>query len=90
MKIYRDGKEIELTAEELRMAYEEKHLEYFAEDVKGVVASMECEENFDDGDYDELAYRFDRALGRNDSYWDGYWGTLEYVIEEYIKEGNEL
>ncbi len=87
MKIYRDGKEIELTAEELRMAYEEKHLEYFAADVRGCAESMELEEKFDESDYNELAQRFDRALGRNDSYWDSYWCTMEYVIEEYIKEG---
>lgn len=87
MKIYRDGKEIELTAEELRMAYEEKHLEYFAEDVKCQVETMELEEDFDESDFNELAWRFDKALGRNDSYWDSYWCTLENVIEEYIKEG---
>lgn len=87
MKIYRDGKEIELTAEELRMAYEEKHMEYFKNDVKGCVESMELEEELDDSDYNELAYRFDRALGRNDSYWDSYWCAMENVIEEYIEEG---
>jgi hypothetical protein len=87
MKIYRDGKEIELTAEELRMAYEEKKLEYFAEDVKNSVEGMELDEEFDVGDYETLAYRFDRALGRNDSYWDSYWFTLENVIEDYIREG---
>ena len=87
MKIYRDGKEIELTTEELRMAYEEKHLEYFAEDAKNLVKSMELEEEFDESDFNELAWRFDKALGRNDSYWDSYWCTLENVIEEYLKEG---
>ena len=87
MKIYRDGNEIELTAEELRMAYEEKHLEHFTEDVKNSAESMGLEEKFDESDYDELAWRFDKALGRNDSYWDSYWCTLENVIEEYIREG---
>lgn len=87
MKIYRDGKEIELTAEELRMAYEEKHMEYFVADVKGCAEGMEVEEELDDSDYNELAYRFDRALGRNDSYWDSYWCAMENVIEEYIEEG---
>ena len=87
MKIYRDGIAIELTAEELRMAYEEKNHEYFTEDVKGSVESMEIEEEFDESDYKELAWRFEHALGRNDSYWDSYWCTMAYVIEEYIKEG---
>ena len=87
MKIYRDGKEIELTLAELREAYEEKHFEYFMEDVKGSVEDMDLENEFDVSDYGELAWRFDKALGRNDSYWDSYWRTLENVIEEYIREG---
>lgn len=87
MKIYRDGKEIELTAEELRMAYEEKHREYFTEDAKSSAEGMELEEDFDESDYNELAWRFEKALGRNDSYWDSYWCTMENVIEEYVKEG---
>ena len=45
MKIYRDGKEIELTAEELRMAYEEKHMEYFVADVKGCAESMDLKKS---------------------------------------------
>ena len=81
MKIYRDGKEIELTAEVLRMAYDEKHLEYFAEDVKSSVENMELEEELDESDCEELAWRFDKALGRNDSYWDSYWMTIQDVIE---------
>ena len=87
MKIYRDGKEIELTTEELRMAYEEKRFEYFAEDVKNSIEGMELEAEFDESDCKELAWRFDKALGRNDSYWDSYWCALENVIEEYIEEG---
>ena len=35
---------------------------------------------------DELIERFDHALGNNDSYWDAYWYTMQYVIEEYMKE----
>ena len=87
MKIYRDGKAIELTTEELRMAYEEKNLEYFTEDAKSSAEGMELEEDFDESDYNELAWRFEKALGRNDSYWDSYWCTMENVIEEYIEEG---
>lgn len=87
MKIYRDGKEIELTAEELRMAYEKKRFEYFTEDVRSKAEDMELEIEFDNTDYKALAWRFEKALGRNDSYWDSHWCTLEYVINEYIKEG---
>ena len=87
MKIIRDGKEFELTADELRAAYDEKRFEYFTEDVKSSADGMDIDEEFDEGDCKELAWRFDKALGRNDSYWDSYWCTLENVIEEYIEEG---
>ena len=87
MKITRNGIEIELTQEELRQAYEEKAFEYFAEDVRSIVENMELEEEFDCSDYEELTWRFDKAIGRNDSYWDSYWCTLESVIKEYIEEG---
>lgn len=33
MKIFRDGKEYELTADELRMAYLEKDMDYLKEDI---------------------------------------------------------
>ena len=86
MKIYRDGKEIELTAEELHMAYEEKHLGYYIEDVKSRIDEMELECNFNESDYNIIAQIFDKSLGRNDYYWEDYWCTLENVIEEYIEE----
>lgn len=85
MKIYRDGIAIELTAEELNMAYEEKHMQYFQEDVRSRAEDMEVE--ISDDDCWAIAQRFDKAIGRNDSYWDDYWSTLECVIEEYIEEG---
>ena len=87
MKIIRDGKEIELTAEELRAAYEEKHHEHFVEDVQSSIDGMGIDKELDASDCKELAWRFDKALGRNDSYWDSYWCTLENVIAEYFEEG---
>lgn len=84
MIIYRDGKAIELTREECRKAYDELDREYKAEDIRGQLEAMEVE--LDDGDVDVLTDRVDLALGRNDSYWDSYWCTMEYVIEEYLKE----
>ena len=88
MKIYRDGKEIELTAEELRMAYEERLIECYASDAKSRVEDMEFECNFTEIDYKNIAQRLERALGRNDSYWEDFWCTMDAVIEMYIEEGN--
>lgn len=84
MIIYREGKAIELTREECRKAYDELDREYKAEDIRGQLETMEIE--LDDGDVDVLIDRVDNALGNNDGYWDSYWCTMEYVIEEYLKE----
>ena len=83
MKIVRDGKEFELTQEELRKAYEVKNMEYLKEDV---VSQLEGDEDLDDVDLELIAERFEDALGHNDGYWDHYWDTMGYVINEYIKE----
>jgi hypothetical protein len=85
MKIIRDGKEFELTQEELRMAYIEKHMECLKEDVVSQAESDEIE--LDESDLETIAERFEDALGNCDGYWDHYWGVMEYVIKEYIKEG---
>lgn len=85
MKIYRDGKEIELTAEELRMAYEEKKLEHTNEDV--VTKANEMHIDLVDADVIAITERFERALGKHDTFWDCYWCTMENVIEEYVEEG---
>ena len=82
MKIYRDGKEIELTNEECRQVYEELDREYHREDIASRIEEMEIELDVTD----ELIDRVDHALGNNDGYWDSYWCTVEYVIEEYMKE----
>lgn len=82
MIIYRDGQVIELTREECRKVYEEVDREYKIEDIRAELEVMEIELEVTD----ELIYRVDHALGNNDNYWDSYWRTVEYVIEEYMNE----
>jgi hypothetical protein len=84
MIIYRDGKAIELTREECRQVYDELDREYKAEDIRGQQEVLEMTLN--DDDVEVLVDRVDHALGNNDGYWDSYWCTIEYVIEEYMKE----
>jgi hypothetical protein len=84
MKIIRDGKEFELTQQELREAYTEKHMEYLREDVASQAESDEI--TLDEGDLDIIADRFENALGKCDGYWDHYWNVMHYVISEYAKE----
>lgn len=89
MKIIRNGQEFELTSEEMRQAYEEKQREYYIDDIGDQVREVyEIEPCTDNSNIDlgELARRFDRVLSNNDSYWDSYCCTMEYVIEEYLKE----
>jgi hypothetical protein len=85
MKIYRDGKEYELTQQELREAYLEKDLDYLKEDI--MTQDDQNDFNFDDSDFETIADRFKRALERCDGYWDYYWSVMSCVINEYIKEG---
>ena len=82
MIIYRDGKEIVLTAEECRKIYYAVEKEYQTEDLEEKLEQMEVELEITD----ELLDRFNDALGRNDGYWESYWLTAEYVIEDYMQE----
>lgn len=82
MVIYRDGKAIELTREECRKVYDELDKQYKTEDIRGKLEEMEVELDVTD----ELICRVEHALGNNDGYWDYYWCTIEYVIEEHMKE----
>lgn len=85
MIIYRDGQAIELTREECRKAYDELDREYKIEDIRGKLEEMEIELEVTD----KLIADVEHALGNNDGYWDYYWCTIEYVIEEYMREIKE-
>lgn len=85
MKIIRDGKEFELTHQEVWDAYLEKHTECLKGDVVHQAESNEVE--LDESDIAVIAERFENALGKCSSYWDDYWGIMEYVIKEYVEEG---
>ena len=82
MKIYRDGQAIELTREECRQIYNELDKEYKREDLSGKLEDMEVDMECTD----ELIERFNHALENNDGYWESYWLTAQYVIEEYDRE----
>ena len=82
MTIYRDGQAIELTIEECRSIYYALDKEYKREDLCGKLEDMEIELDVTD----KLIERFDHVLGNNDGYWESYWLTAEYVIEEYVRE----
>ena len=84
MKIIRNGIEIALTTEEMRMAYEEKDREYLIEDIKNKLEDLEIDES--NLDVDTIADIAKSTLENHDSYWECYWMAIEYAIEERNKE----
>jgi hypothetical protein len=84
MKIYRDGKEYELTFGEMIQANEEYKLDCMIEDVRS---------KYEEGDYDielseeqikEVAMFAVNNLSKNDSYFEAYWMSVKYTLDDYI------
>lgn len=97
MTIVRDGKEIELTHEELEQAYRERELEYRIEDAKahceelasgyfslGLDNDKELIETLDEDDYAKIAQNAKEILEDRDAYWGQYWGAFDDAISEYL------
>ena len=84
MKIIRDGKEIKLTWQEIREAYELMRYEYFKEDV--VARADQMGKALSDKDIEEVAKIASRGIEHNDSHWESYWMTIEYAIKNYTME----
>jgi hypothetical protein len=84
MKIIRNGIEYELTWAEMRAAYEEKDREYLIEDIKCKAEEMEVE--LTEEKIKNAVDVVNSGLEHNDSYWESYWMTIEYVIENLLKE----
>ena len=84
MKIIRNGLEIELTNEEMRNAYMVMKRKYFKEDVEAQAEEMEIDiSKCVDNVVDYAAH----ALDNNDSYWDSYWMSIEYALDELKNMG---
>ena len=84
MIIYRDGKAIELTWQEIRDAHDKYATDGAKEDIKATAECMEVK--IPEESLDILAHRLDNVVGNDDGYWDSYWCDVEYVIKEYMKE----
>lgn len=84
MVIERDGFPVELTAQELREAYEEYKLNCMKEDVR---STIEQSENTDDCSDDTVTYLAEQALhalSKNDAYFEAFWDTVEDVVYNYF------
>lgn len=85
MKITRGWKEFELTPAELMQAHEEYELECMMEDVRDKWVHSEHVCNLTDEQVEEIAQRAMRNLSRNDGYFESYWLTIEYTLDEYVE-----
>lgn len=84
MKIYRDGKEFELTFSEMMQAHEEYEFDCMIEDVKGQYAQGEYDVDLSDKQIEAVASSALHNLGKNDSYYEAYWMTVQYTLDDYI------
>jgi hypothetical protein len=87
MKIYRNGQTIELTKEELQLAYDEYDAYAKKRDLEETLKIMEIE--LPSECFEELLDKIDAELADNDTYWDIYAQTVEDTIYEYVEEREE-
>lgn len=83
MKIIREGKEIELTPEEMRQAYYEMKDKYTIEDFRSRYV-------LSNKNIPEAIRLFDRTIGGNDPYWESYWSVIESVANELSLQENDV
>ena len=84
MKIIRDGKEYKLTFSEMIQAHEEYKLDCMIEDVKNLLESGTREVELSEEQIREVASDALHNLGKNDSYYEAYWMSVEYTLDDYI------
>jgi hypothetical protein len=84
MKIIRDGKEFELTFSELISAHEEYEFDCMIEDVRNQYEQGEYDIELSEEQIREVAGYALRTLSNNDSYFESYWLSVEYTLDDYI------
>ena len=82
MKIFRDGKEYELTFSEMIQANEEYKLDCMIEDVRGKLENYDVE--LSEEQIKEIAQSALHNISKNDSYFEAYWMSVEYTLDDYI------
>ena len=84
MKIYRDGKEYELTFSEMIQAHEEYELDCMVEDVRSKYEEGDYDVEISEEQMEEVAMFAVKNLSKNDSYFEAYWMSVEYTLDDYI------
>jgi hypothetical protein len=83
MKIIRDGIEYVLTENELYQAHEEYSENCLIEDVIAKAEDMEI--SLTEEDVKKIIKTAEKVLSHNDSYYESYWFSIEYAINEHIQ-----
>lgn len=83
MKIFRDGKEYELTFSEMIQAHEEWELDCMVSDVKTLLERRE-KAKLSEEEIGAVASFALHNLGKNDAYYEAYWMSVEYTLDNYI------
>jgi hypothetical protein len=84
MTIYRGGKAFALTFSELISAHEEYELDCMIADVKSKYEDEGHDVKLSDDQIREIAIDALHNLGKNDSYFESYWMSVEYTLNDYI------
>ena len=66
----------EMDAYDVHQKYKAK---YLREDIKAKAEELEI--NLEGKDMDDIVCRVEHCLMANDGYWDSYWMSIEYVLE---------
>lgn len=80
MKIVRNGVKYELTETELYAAYRECKHNYLIEDIESKAEEMDID--LTGKDIDAIADCAEDGLDNNESYWENYWMSIEYALED--------
>lgn len=80
MKIVRNGVKYELTETELYAAYRECKHNYLIEDIESKAEEMDID--LTGKDIDAIADCAEDDLDNNESYWENYWMSIEYALED--------
>lgn len=84
MKIIRDGKEYELTFSEMIQAHEEYELDCMVEDVRNQYEQGDYDVELSEEDIGTVASFALHDLSKNDGYFESYWMTVQYTLDNYI------
>jgi hypothetical protein len=83
-----DGKEIEfkLTTREIIQAHEEYELDCTIDDVTSIYEQGEYDVDLSEEQLEEVAKLALHNLSKNDGYYESYWMSVEYTIDQYIDD----